>query len=142
MSEVEVGVGPGRDQAPVILLVEDEVLIRLSISEPLREEGYVVLEAGNASEAVALVSTGHPVDLAITDVRMPGTMDGVALTDMLKVTHPALPVIVISGDLSPDRNHGGDGFLRKPFEVSELFKLIAELMDPEWLNKRETRNAS
>jgi CheY-like chemotaxis protein len=142
MSEGEVVAGPGRDHAPVLLLVEDEVLIRMSIAEPLRENGFVVLEAGNAAEAIALVSTGHPLDLAITDVRMPGGIDGVTLSDALKDIHPALPVILISGDMSPARKHNADGFLRKPFEVSELLKLITELMDPEWLSNRQHRNAS
>jgi len=142
MSDGEIVVGPGRAHAPVILLVEDEVLIRLSLAEPLRDEGYVVLEAGNASEAVALVSTGHPVDLAITDVRMPGEMDGVALTAALKDMLPALPVILISADMSPDRHHRGEAFVRKPFELEEIFNLIGELMDPEWQNKRQIRDAS
>jgi CheY-like chemotaxis protein len=142
MSELEVIAGPGHDHAPVLLLVEDEVLIRLSIAEPLRDEGYTVLEASNASEAIDLVSTGHPLDLAITDVRMPGAVDGVALSYALKEIHPALPIILISGDMSPDRDHRGDGFLRKPFQLSELTKLITKLMDPEWLTKRQARDAS
>jgi len=142
MSECEVIAGPGHDHTPVLLVVEDEVLIRLSIAEPLRDEGYTVLEASNASEAIDLVVTGHPLDLAITDVRMPGGVDGVALSHALKEIHPALPIILISGDMSPDRDHPGDGFLRKPFQMPELTKLITELMDPAWLTKRQARNAS
>jgi two-component system, response regulator PdtaR len=50
--------GPGAIGAPVILLVEDDVLVRLATAELLRDEGYVVLEAVNAGEAVALIETG------------------------------------------------------------------------------------
>jgi len=142
MSNSDAVAGSGREHSAVILLVEDEVLIRLSIAEPLRESGFAVLEAGNASEAIALASTGHAVDLAITDVRMPGGIDGVALSFTLKDIHPALPIILISGDMSPDREHRGDGFLRKPFELSQLMNLVTQLMDPAWLNKRQTRNVS
>jgi CheY-like chemotaxis protein len=142
MSNGEVVEGPGRNHAPVILLVEDEVLIRLSVAETLRDQGNVVLEACDASEALALVSTGHVLDLVVTDVRMPGAMDGVSLSFALKEMLPALPVILISGDMPPDREHGGDAFLRKPFQMAELTTLIMELMDPEWLNKRRARNAS
>jgi CheY-like chemotaxis protein len=105
----------GTEHAPVILLVEDEVLIRLSTAEFLRGEGYVVLEASDAVEALVLFTSEHPLDLVVTDVRMPGELDGVKLTQILKEARPQLPVALASAHLALDVGHPGDRFLRKPY---------------------------
>jgi len=135
MTDAEIVPGPGFEQQPVILLVEDEVLIRLSSAELLRDQGYVVLEAVDAAEAFALVRSGHPLDLVITDVRMPSEMDGVALSFALKQARPNLPVALASAHLEPDFPHAADGFLRKPYEPAELFALVESLIGAEWQNK-------
>ena len=80
MTSGEVLPGPGEGHTPVILLAEDDVLVRFMTAEILRDAGYVVLEAVDSTEAIALISTGHPLDLVVSDVRMPGHMDGTGLT--------------------------------------------------------------
>ena len=142
MTGGELVAGTGHGPKPAILLVEDEVLIRLATAELLREEGYVVLEAVDAGEAMALLRSGHPLDLVITDVRMAGEMDGVALSYALKEARPNLPVALVSGDLPGDAPHAGDGFLRKPFSDQELFDVVKKLMDPEWQSQRTRPAAS
>jgi CheY-like chemotaxis protein len=62
-----------------VLLVEDEVLIRLMLAEELRSHGVQVLEASNAEEALTVLESSLPVHVLFTDIRMPGAMDGVAL---------------------------------------------------------------
>src|SRR6476661_2808230 len=84
--------GPGESHNPVILLVEDDVLVRFTTADILREAGFDVLEAVDSSEALALLTTGHPLDLVLTDIRMPGHMDGVQLASVIKNTRPNLPV--------------------------------------------------
>jgi len=83
-----------------ILVVEDEFLIRFMLSDELRDAGYQVIEACDATEAVAVLKTVQP-DLIISDVRMPGPLDGMGLLALVRETTPALPVIIISGHLHP-----------------------------------------
>jgi CheY-like chemotaxis protein len=128
----EVVSGLGEDHAPVILLVEDEVLVRFATAELLRDEGYVVLEAVNASEALALIATGHPLDLVLSDIRMPGLMDGVDLTFAVKQARQNLPVALVSSHLDPDREHAADAFLAKPYRPEQLVALVEQLAGAEW----------
>ncbi len=85
MLAVQVAAVP---EKPTVLLVEDEVLIRLMVAEELRSQGLQVLEASNADEALAILESSLPVDLLFTDVRMPGRMDGVALAKLAQARFP------------------------------------------------------
>ena len=80
-----------------ILVVEDELMVRLPISEYLRDCGYHVLEAGNAAEAIATINAAGPVSIVFSDVRMPGKMNGLDLARWFKVNHPNVPVLLTSG---------------------------------------------
>ena len=126
----------------MVLLVEDDVFVRFTTAEMLREEDFVVLEAANASEALALISTRHEVDIVLSDIRMPGEIDGVALTAKIKSMRPFLPVALVSTHLSPEVKHEADGFLAKPFRVSELLELVRSLVGTEWRSKRSSLAAS
>jgi CheY-like chemotaxis protein len=132
MASADVVAGPGEGHTPIILLVEDDVLVRFSTAELLRSEGYIVLEAVSASEALELLATGHPLDLVLSDVRMPGGMDGVSLTYAMKSVRPFLPIVLVSSHLSPNTSHAGDGFLAKPYSPDDLFKLVQEMIGTEW----------
>lgn len=100
-----------------ILVVEDELLIRLVVSDYLRDAGYDVVEAFNGDEALALLQLRLRFDLVITDVRMPGTLDGMALLGVIRETRPTLPVIVTSGHLDPAAALAGGAarFVPKPY---------------------------
>lgn len=83
---------------PTILVVEDEFLIGAMLSDRLQECGFRVLEASSADEAVAIVENiDVPIDLVLTDIRMPGSMDGLGLAKWLKANRPMMPVILASG---------------------------------------------
>src|SRR6476619_8205888 len=120
MTSAEVLPGPGDGHIPIILLVEDDVLVRFTTAETLREEGYLVLEAVDASDALALIATGHPLDLVLSDVRMPGGMDGVGLSFAVKELRQNLPVALVSSHLDPDREHAAEAFLAKPYRPEQL----------------------
>ncbi|TPG13623.1 response regulator [Sphingomonas oligophenolica] len=82
-----------------ILVVEDEVLIRFVIADYLRDCGYHVMEAADATEAVALLQVeAAPIDLVFSDVQMPGEMDGFGLAHWVRANRPGLPVILTSGN--------------------------------------------
>ena len=80
-----------------VLVVEDETLIRLLGSDTLRDEGFDVVTAASAAEAIAVLESGGRVDFVFTDVTMPGAMNGVGLANWIRVLRPGLPFAVTSG---------------------------------------------
>lgn len=82
---------------PAVLLVEDEVLIRLATADHLRLCGFKVIEAGTAIEAQELILAGLTVDLVFSDITMPGDVDGVGLAKWLQQNASDVPVILASG---------------------------------------------
>jgi CheY-like chemotaxis protein len=116
---------------PRILVVEDEFLIRLLISDALRDAGFDVIEAFNGDEAIDILSTA-PVDLVLSDVRMPGAIDGLELLRLVRETLPALPVILTSGHLAPDEAlaKGATRFLAKPYLIDGAVTLVSTELKP------------
>lgn len=87
------------ERKPSVLIVEDEPMIRLALSDYLQDCGYNVLSVGNAAEAVeAIKSKSFSIDVVLTDVRMPGEMDGFALARWIRQHKPGLPVLITTGD--------------------------------------------
>jgi CheY-like chemotaxis protein len=109
-----------------ILVVEDELLIRLCVADSLRDAGYDVVEAASGNEAAVLLEAGAHVDLVFSDVRMPGSIDGLALLKIVRQRSPGLPVVICSGHLEPGiaLACGATGFIPKPYEFSEVVSLI------------------
>jgi CheY-like chemotaxis protein len=112
---------------PCILVVEDELLIRVLLSEELRDVGYHVIEAFNADEAVELLRSVAP-SLIISDVRMPGSIDGLGLLAIIRQATPSLPVIITSAHLEPcdALADGATQFVSKPFAVEIMVKAVQE----------------
>jgi DNA-binding NtrC family response regulator len=113
-----------------ILFVEDELLIRLVVSDELRDAGYDVVECYNADEAIILLEAGVKFDLIVSDVRMPGNVDGLGLLTFIRETRPKLPVILTSGHLGPTLalREGATRFLPKPFGLDAVVSAVrAEL---------------
>lgn len=112
----------------VVLVVEDEILIRMALAEALRERGYTVVEAASGDEALALLASGVPCQLVVSDVRMPGQTDGLALLRQVKGDRPDLPVVLVSGHLSGTEAKEAAGFLPKPYATDEVLALVARLI--------------
>jgi CheY-like chemotaxis protein len=128
--------------AQVILVVEDEILIRLLITDTLREAGYQVVEASTGDEAIRIVDSAQRIDLLVTDVRMPGSVDGVQLSEYWKLRYPARPVIVASGHLDPGAARAADEFLTKPYTDERLLALVEKHIGGPWDSKTQDRTAS
>jgi CheY-like chemotaxis protein len=111
-----------------ILLVEDESLIRIPIAESLRDIGYEVIEAGNADEAVIIVNSSVHVDLVISDVQMPGQMDGRALVKYLTIERPETPIILASGVLIASDSRDLVMCVRKPYLPSDIAALVKSII--------------
>ncbi|OYY11032.1 MAG: hypothetical protein B7X99_02175 [Rhizobiales bacterium 17-65-6] len=121
-----------QDNAPkTILVVEDEPLLRLVVSELLRMRKLTVVETASAEEAEAVLAAGVHVDLVFTDVRMPGRFDGMELTRRVRARNPQLPVVVTSGHLDGSGVMDGVSFLRKPYLPSGAVTLISALLSSE-----------
>lgn len=115
--------------AKIVLIVEDEVIVRLWLGMTLRDVGFVVVEAGNADEAIEIVRSGiHPVAL-ITDVRMPGSMDGLELAQKLKGEFSDLVVVVTSAHLSETPEAAAvQHFFPKPYNAVEVATRVVSLL--------------
>ena len=112
----------------VVLIVEDEMLLRMRAVDMVEDAGYTPLEALDAAEAVAILESRSDVALICTDIQMPGQMDGVGLAHAVHRRWPAIKIIVVSGqlklqnlDLPPHSR-----FLGKPLNAGDV---IAEMRD-------------
>ena len=115
--------------APTVLLIEDEPLIRMGTSAMLEDGGYKVLEAGDAEEAQALLARHPEISIVVTDVQMPGAMDGLALTSILKRDHSHIRVLITSGrtGLQEAREHGASDYLSKPYTARAIQNALENL---------------
>lgn len=112
--------------AASILVVEDELLVRMMISDSLRDAGFNVIEAFNADEAVQILHSDVAIDLVLSDVRMPGSMDGLELMSYARERFPSLPFIITSGHLMVEDAlaRGAHKFLPKPYSFGHAIGLI------------------
>ena len=83
-----------------VLLVEDELLIRMMLADELRGRGLIIVETQNADEALTHLQNREPVDLVLTDVQLPGSMDGIGLARWVREERPELKVVIASGNIS------------------------------------------
>jgi len=124
--------GNGSRRRPTILVVEDELLIRMPVADYLRDCGYRVLEASTASEAVAVFKAGEPIEIVFSDINLPGEMNGFALAKWIRGQHPHVRVILTSGAASTAKNAAEmceEGpFLEKPYSYEALVAHIRRLL--------------
>lgn len=121
---VPEGLGGAQARAGVVLLVEDDLFIRMDVGDQLREAGWTVYEAGTADEAMELLQTPMLIDLVLTDIEMPGKLDGLGLADYIRRERPTIKVAAMSGRYAPadEDQHLFDRFFSKP-----AFMLASEL---------------
>jgi len=117
---------------PTILVVEDEVLVRLAIADYLRDCGYKVFEAGNVAEAKSVLKTDPSVDLVFSDVQMPGGETGFDLAVWVGRHYPAIRVVLTSGlagatEKARDICHEGP-LVAKPYDHEMVLLRIQELL--------------
>jgi two-component system, response regulator PdtaR len=132
---VETGTSP---EKLTVLLVEDEVLIRLMLAEELRSHGVQVLEASNAEEALTVLESSLPVHVLFTDIRMPGAMDGVALARFAHARFPQIKRIIgSSGRPEESIAECADAFLAKPYDLHELIAQVRRLSGQSGYERQE-----
>jgi DNA-binding response OmpR family regulator len=114
------------------MVVDDDPLVRNMETQILREEGYTVLAAEGAREALRLAGETATIHLLVTDFLMP-EIDGIELTHRFREVHPKTPVLMVSGSLpvAEQHTHGLERFecLPKPFHISEFLSKVRALLD-------------
>ena len=115
---------------PVVLVVEDEVLIRMNTVEIIKDAGFDVLEAANADEAIVLLEARLDIQVVFTDIDMPGSMNGIKLAQAVRGRWPPIKIIATSGHFKlkagdlPD-----DGrFLPKPYTSRQVADVLWAVM--------------
>lgn len=129
---VEAVLADQSSQPDTILIVEDEVLVRLMVAEHLRGCGYRVLEAASAAEAIKVLEAEIAVDILFTDVQLPGELDGFGLARWTRERRPKIRIIITSG-LERSAHEASDlcdeePYLRKPYDPASLVREIRRLL--------------
>ena len=112
---------------PVVLVVEDEGLLLLDISCDLRDEGFEVFEAHDADQAMKILEAHPEIAVLFTDIDMPGSMNGLQLSHIVRNRWPPLKIIITSGMKSPASGELPKSgiFLPKPYRTSQVTAAMA-----------------
>jgi CheY-like chemotaxis protein len=110
----------------VVLVVEDEMLLRMRAVDMVEDAGYISVEAVDADEAVAILESRSDIALVLTDIQMPGSMDGLKLAHTVHERWPPIKIILVSGQLKLAAIDipADSRFFGKPVEAGEM---IAEM---------------
>src|SRR6202012_1732112 len=106
----------------MVLVVEDEALIRMHCADMIRDLGFEVIEAVDADEAVSLLESVPGIKVVFTDIQMPGSMDGLRLAAAIRDRWPPVALLITSGKVRPPTDDMPDGarFIPKPYSPWQL----------------------
>jgi CheY-like chemotaxis protein len=119
---------PGKKR-PVVLIVEDEFLIRMDALDMVRAAGFDVVEAENADEAILILERRFDITVVFTDVQMPGSMDGLKLAAAIRGRWPPIRIVATSGlrNVGKEDLPSGSRFLSKPYSAAQITGALREL---------------
>jgi CheY-like chemotaxis protein len=113
---------------PVVLLVEDELLLRMDATAMVAEAGFEVVEAGDADEAIAILESRRDIGIVFTDIQMPGSMDGLKLAHAIRGRWPPIRIVATSGlvDVGEKDLPEGGRFLPKPYHAKQVARVLQQ----------------
>jgi DNA-binding NtrC family response regulator len=114
------------DQADIVLVAEDETLVRLIVNDILTDAGYRVLEARDGQEALTVIELQDDIRVLFTDVRMPN-LDGLALAKLVMERWPKIGVVITSGDSVPEDHNAN--FVSKPYDRETVLAAIGRALE-------------
>ncbi len=119
-----------RSQHHIVLVVEDEGIVRLDAAEGLRDAGFEVVEAADANEALDAVEAREDIGLLFTDIDMPGGMNGLELARRVHSRRPRMRLLLTSGATRIDARDIPDAgaFLRKPYSPEAVASTIRRML--------------
>jgi CheY-like chemotaxis protein len=114
---------------PVVLIVEDEFLLRMNAAEMIGDSGFDVVEARNADEAIAILETRPDIRVVFTDIQMPGSMDGLKLARFVRGRWPPIKIVATSGfvNVGKDDLPEGSRFLPKPYRPEQIVATLRKM---------------
>jgi CheY-like chemotaxis protein len=123
--------GSSAPKKPVVLVVEDELLLRMDAADVIRSGGFEVVEAANADDAIEILEARRDITVVFTDIQMPGSMDGLKLARAVKGRWPPIKIVATSGlvDVGEKDLPEGGRFLPKPYHARQLAAVLRELTD-------------
>jgi two-component sensor histidine kinase len=118
------------DDVPNVLVVEDEMVLRMRAVDIVEDAGFRSVEAINAEQALAILESRSDISLLFTDIQMPGTMDGLMLAHAVHDRWPDIKIILVSGQLKPaEKDKPIDSrFFGKPLEIKEMIAQLQEMV--------------
>ena len=114
---------------PVVLIVEDEALLRMDAVDMIAAAGFEVVEAANADEAIDILEARPDIAVVFTDIQMPGSMDGLKLARAVRGRWPPIKIVATSGLVNvreTDLPEGGR-FLPKPYSPTQVAGMLREM---------------
>jgi len=122
--------GLAQSKRPVVLIVEDELLLRMNAVDMIEAAGFEAVEAANADEAIDILESRRDISVVFTDIQMPGSMDGLKLARAVRGRWPPIKIVATSGlvDVGEKDLPEGGRFLAKPYQSKELTDVLRELM--------------
>jgi CheY-like chemotaxis protein len=116
------------DSRPLVLVVEDEVLLSDVIADELEDAGYRVITSLTGEEGLTVLEGPDPLDLLFTDIRLPGKVDGWRLAEAARSLRPGLPIVYATGySIEQPREVPGSRFLTKPYRPSAVVSAFEQL---------------
>jgi CheY-like chemotaxis protein len=118
---------------PVILIVEDDFLIRMGAAEMIEAAGFAIVEAADADEAMEILEVRLDITVVFTDIQMPGSMDGLKLAAAIRGRWPPIKIVATSGRVNVRKIDLPEGglFLPKPYSSAEIARTLHELTGAE-----------
>ena len=122
--------GLSQSKRPVVLIVEDEFLLRMHAVDMIQAAGFEVVEAANADEAIDILQTRPDITVVFTDIQMPGSMDGLKLARAIRGRWPPIKIVATSGhvDVAEADLPEGGRFLPKPYSPQQIAGVLRELI--------------
>src|SRR6266404_7474922 len=120
-----------KSKRPVVLIVEDEFLLRMDAVDMIEAAGFEAVEAANADEAIEILEARRDITVVFTDIQMPGSMDGLKLARAVRGRWPPIKIVTTSGHVDVAETDLPDGgrFLPKPYSPTQVTGLLRELTD-------------
>jgi CheY-like chemotaxis protein len=115
---------------PVVLIVEDEFLLRMDAVDMIEAAGFDVVEASNADQAITILESRLDITVVFTDIQMPGSMDGLKLAQAVRGRWPPIKIIATSGHVSVSETDLPEGgrFVSKPYSPRQITGVLRELV--------------
>ena len=112
----------------IVLIVEDEALVRYAVAQELRAAGYEVLESSTAEDAIARLAAGLRIDVVFTDIQLAGALTGWDVAEQFRAADPDVPIIYASGNAADrSRSVSNSIFLNKPYRPDDVVAACCRL---------------